>query len=514
MEGIQTARARVADPVMQRALAHCTPDSNPHSADPAALAAALPRVAAVPRPVPAPAPGLGTDEEIRALIERATFGFTVESYQEALSMGYDAWVEWQLDWQHIVDTQSDLRLNTFQALRLTNPELLENYPDPFVLNTELPGARIVRALFSKRQLYERVVEFWTDHFNIDQSDELCQWFKISDDRDVIRRYALGRFPDLLRRTAHSPAMMWYLDNYANVAGSVQENYGRELMELHTLGADGPYAEFDVTEVARCFTGWGVRGVDSTTGRPGTFYFDPTQHDYGEKVVLGVTIPAGGGKSDGDFVLDLLAMHPKTAHYVSSKLANWLLSYDPPGGVIDDLVQIYMSTAGDIKAMVRFLVSRSTVARVPQHRRAKLKRPLRLVTGLARALSTDSVVPNNLAFELDALGQQPFLHPTPDGYADDLSWANSTLARWTYAVRMMALDVVGNEPSITTIHALLATAPPGSSLVESIDWMLTGGGLGPQVRSRIQRFLDTHNMTDVVLREAIALGASSTSYQFH
>ncbi len=512
MDGTRAPSRRFASPLIERAYA----TSTSVVASGSAQASAPNRTPRPARPLLPPPTALAGNADIRALVHRATWGFSVSSYQEALSMGYDAWLEWQLDWENIPDPEVDSRLLSHGSLDLTNPELLIRFPDPLAgLTLQLREARLERALYTRRQLYERMVEFWTDHFNINQLDELCQWFKTSDDREVIRRHALGKFPDMLRASAHSPAMIWYLDNYTNVAGAANENYARELQELHTLGVEGPYDEFDVAEVARCFTGWTVHGATTSNGRPGNFYFDPNLHDYSSKTVLGVTIPAGGGKSDGDFVLDLLANHPSTARYVSRKMARFLLAYEPPTSVVDDLVQIYMSTGGDIKVMVRHVLQPATIASVPAPRRRKLKRPLHLVTSLMRAVEVDSQFVFFLLDDVDRLGHQPFFWPTPDGYPDDIeSWGNSMLSRWTFVTRLMGRDIGGSQPDIDVINMLLATAPAGSSLPEAIDWVLTGGALGPQVRAEIQRYLNSRNVNGVVLREAFALAAASPGYQFY
>ncbi len=479
-----------------------------------------PTTVPVPPPISAPLPpgnstgGTPIDADVRFLVHRATMGFSVPAYQEALSMGYDAWLEWQLDWENVDDSAAQSTLDGYQALELDNPELLERFPDPLPLTSTLQQARLVRAMFSRRQLYERMVEFWTDHFNINLFDELCQWFKLTDDREVIRPHALGKFPDLLRASAHSPAMMWYLDNYANVAGAEQENYARELQELHTLGVDGPYTELDVTEVARCFTGWGVHGVGSTQGRPGNFHFDASVHDTGSKTVLGHFIPAGGGKSDGDFVLELLANHPSTADFLSRKMARWLLSYDPPEHVIQGVVQVFHSTGGDIKAMVRRLLQPEVVVRVPKRERPKAKRPLELVTSLMRAVAVESQNPFYLGEELDEMGQEPFAWRTPDGYPDDAAaWASTILPRWRFVSKLMARDVFSNLPEVTTIEALLATAPAGSSRAQAIDWVLTGGLLGDEAVAAVQRLIESQPDNGVVLREAIAFAASTPAYQY-
>ncbi len=513
MDGTRAPSRRFASPLIQRAYDTSTSVSAGMPTRPPQTPG--PRAAAPPLQVPPPTTSSGS-EDIRSLLRRATFGFSVPSYLEALNMGYDAWLEWQLDWQNVDDAVLQGRLASYSSLGLTNPELLDRFPDPAAgLTLQLGEARMERMVYTRRQLYERMVEFWTDHFNINQLDELCQWFKTSDDRDVIRRHALGTFPEILKASAHSPAMIWYLDNYTNVAGAPNENYARELQELHTLGADGPFDEFDVAEVARCFTGWTVHGSGSNQGRPGNFFFDPTLHDYGQKTVLGVTIPAGGGKSDGDFVLDLLAMHPATAEFVSRKLARYLLSYDPPSSVVADVAQVFLSTGGDIKAMVRHLLQPGTVASVPPNRRPKLKRPLHLAASLMRAVLVDVQFPFFLLDEIDQMGHRPFYWPTPDGYPDDLeSWGNSMLARWTFVTRFMGRDITGTQPDVDQINNLLGSAPAGSSTPQAIDWMLTGGALGPKVHAEVQRYMNSLNMNGVVLREAVALAAVSPGYQFY
>ena len=479
--------------------------------------------ASLPGGVPGVAPpadgaGLhGIDEDIRFLVNRATNGFTVADYLEAKSMGYREWLDWQLDYENIDDSAVDAQLANFTTLTMTNRQLYEGFPDdPSPIVFELQQAVLLRQVFSRKQLYERMVEFWSDHFNIDQRDDLCLWFKTTDDRFVIRNHALGTFPEMLRRSARSAAMLWYLDNYANVAGAAQENYARELLELHTFGVNGPYTEQDVREVARCFTGWTFHGV-FTAGPFGLFTYINDLHDQGAKTVLGQPIAPNGGQSDGEFVLDYLAMHPQTAEFITRKMARWLLGYNPPEAVIQRVINIYLSTGGSIKPMVRELLSPQSITRIADDERPKLRRPLDLLTSLMRATGTQSTNLLNLTIELQRMGQVPFWWPTPDGYPDSLDrWGNSLLPRWEYISRLMGYDIIGNIPDIATLQGLLATAPAGSTQAEAIDWVLTGGTMDPADVAEVQAFIDLGLAANpnVTMREAFALAASSPSYQYY
>lgn len=456
------------------------------------------------------------DEQVRFLMNRATNGFNVRDYRRALNMGYQEWLEWQLDHENIDDSDVDAALAVYPTLDMTNAVLYETYiDDPASVVYELQEALLIRAIYSRRQLYERMVEFWTDHFNINQLDDLCLWFKTTDDRRVIRQHALGTFPDMLRTSPRSAAMLWYLDNYNNIAGNVQENYARELLELHTLGVDGPYTEVDVVEVARAFTGWTFHGV-YTAGPFGKFVFVPSIHDVGEKTVLGQTIPAGGGIEDGQQVLDILAMHPTTAEFISRKMARWLLTYEPPQDLVDRLVTIYLSTAGSIKPMIREILRPSTVASIPQGARPKLKRPYHMVTALMRAAEVPTTAPLNLTAELVGLGQVPYWWGTPDGYPDNLaSWGKALLPRWEFASRLFAREIPGNLPEVSVLQTLIATAPAGSSTAQAINWVLTGGTIPASHVAGVQQFIDAHpSQPSIVLREAFALMASSPSYQYY
>ena len=233
--------------------------------------------------------------------------------------------------------------------------------------TELQRATLLRAVYSERQLFELMANFWENHFSIFANKDADRFLLSEFDRDAIRPFALGNFRDLLGATARSSAMLYYLDNWqssvqrqypatndkpARTVGGINENYARELMELHTLGVDGGYTQKDVQEVARCFTGWTIRKPNEV----GLFFFNPRTHDNGEKIVLGHKIPAGGGISDGDKVLDILASHPSTANFIATKLARRFVSDDPPRSVINRAAATFLKTSGSIRETLRTIIT--------------------------------------------------------------------------------------------------------------------------------------------------------------
>ncbi|MFT7486317.1 MAG: hypothetical protein ACI9F9_002172 [Candidatus Paceibacteria bacterium] len=454
--------------------------------------------------------------DVRFLLHHGTMGFSVPDYTEALKLGWSAWLEQQLDPSSINDSEVDANLSLLQTLEMSSSQLLATYPGEFVNQVviELQIAVLLRAVYSKRQLYERMVTFWTDHFNVSQLDDLCLWTKTVDDREVARAHALGTFPELLKASARSPAMLWYLDNYANGVGAAQENYARELMELHTLGVDGPYNENDVKEVARCFTGWTIAGIGGP-GIPGEFSFSPQVHDTGEKTVLGVTIPAGGGITDGERVLEILSTHPKTAEFISRKVCRWLLMYDPPVDLVRKVTTVYLHTGGEIKQMIRAILDPDVVARIPVEQRTKFRQPLHTVIALLRAAQISSTDLLQITFDSQLIGQTPYWWPTPDGPPDSLAkWGGSVLPRWEFASRLFAGQINGNIPSTQVLNELLLSAPGATTSAERINWLLTGGLLQDQDMDQVQAYLDAQpTLSQHVLREALALAASSPSFQF-
>lgn len=483
----------------------------------AAAGSSLVGGAAFPPLPPANPVGPGSyDGLLRSLLNHATNGFTVPDLIELRAMGYDAWLEWQLDPDGIDDSEVDQLLGNYPTLTMTNPDLYEQYiSDAAPVIYELQEALLLRAIYSRKQLYERMVEFWSDHFHINQLDDFCIWFKTRDDYRVARKHALGNFPEMLRTSPKSAAMLWYLDNWNNLAGSVQENYGRELLELHTLGVDGPYTETDVVEVSRCFTGWTFTGLYAS-GPVGVFTYLDQYHDQGQKTVLGQTIAANGGEADGDRVLDILAMHPSTARFISTKMARWLLGYDPPASLIKRLKDIYLATGGEIKPMVREILSRETLGLTPTGEKRKLKRPYHHLTSVMRATQTSSQNLLELTSELQSMGQVPYWYGTPDGYPDtEEAWGKALQPRWEWSSRLFGYELFANKPDIQVLKGLMALAPPGLGVAEQVDYVLTGGDTDPAYVEEVQTFLDGQTSNpNVVLREAFALIAQGPSFQYY
>ena len=285
---------------------------------------------------------------------------------------------------------------------------------------QLQQAKLLRAADSNRQLQEVLVDFWSNHFNIDVKKNLDRVLKVADDREVIRPHILGSFRELLEASAKSPAMLVYLDNWQSTVprtvkmgevmvterihdqmmangngafapevpkvgdkkGGINENYGREIMELHTLGVDGGYTQKDVQEVARCFTGW---SINRDTGE---FQFHPRMHDNGEKIVLGHVIPANGGMQDGETVLDILAASPATAHHIALEMCERFVSDDPPPALVDRIAGGFTQTCGDLRAVTEAVLT-SPEFLSPSDYNTKIKSPLEFAVSAVRA--TDSTL---------------------------------------------------------------------------------------------------------------------------
>ena len=310
---------------------------------------------------------------------------------------------------------------------------------------EAGDERLLQALGSPRQLQEVLVDFWFNHFNVYQGKGLDRVLVESYEREAIRPHVLGRFRAMLGATAKHPAMLFYLDNWLSVAPGTQarrgaakasglnENYAREVMELHTLGVDGGYTQQDVTELARILTGWTMQqerprrrrvvdGVDNAASGRGDsiFGFDPARHDNGPKTWLGHAV-APSGQMEGEFALDVLARHPATARHLASKLARRFVADAPPPALVDRLARRFQDTDGDLRAVMQALVD-SPEFRDPQP--AKFKTPYQFVLSAVRAsgIVTSNVKP--LMAQLTQLGQPLYGCQTPDGWHDtEADWLN-------------------------------------------------------------------------------------------
>jgi uncharacterized protein (DUF1800 family) len=369
------------------------------------------------------APNLGLASR---LLNRAAYGPRPGDAAGVAKMGLTAYVEQQLRPETITeDAVLTLRLGSIADALTPDPGLLFDEDDQQLV-AALRQSAILRAVYSRRQLQERMVEFWTDHFNIYAFKGQGPQLKVVNDHEAIRTHALGRFRDLLGASARSAAMLGYLDNTANVKGVPNENYARELMELHTLGVHGGYTQADVKEVARCLTGW----TSEKHWHRGRFLYDADAHDTGVKHVLGQTI-FNGGVTDGERVLDILAAHSSTARHLATKLCRHFLG-ETSECQVANLAAVYLATQGDIKAMLRSLLTASNLQDAPPI----LKRPLDYAVSALRALNADTDGGVGVQDHLARMGQPLFAWPMPDGFPDTTNaWTGTLIPRWNYALAL-------------------------------------------------------------------------------
>ncbi|MGH9476366.1 MAG: DUF1800 domain-containing protein [Terriglobales bacterium] len=318
---------------------------------------------------------------------------------------------------------------------------------------DLTSGKILRAVYSTRQLQDVLTDFWFNHFNVfirkgDESDLIASFV-----RDAIRPHVLGKFRDLLVAAAETPAMMFYLDNWQSVDPAVNkrginENYGRELMELQTLGVNGGYTQQDVIAVAHCFTGWTIR----QPGRLAEFYYNDRLHDPGPKLVLRVKIPAGGGMSDGLKVLDMLARSPATAHHVSFELAQRFVADDPPPALVEGMTQTWLHSDGDLRQVMETMLQAPEFWQAASQR-SKIKSPLQLVVSSVRALDAEVTNPVALSREIAAMGEPLYAKEPPTGYTNNSAqWVSTSglIARMQFATRLAANQVPGVQVELTTL----------------------------------------------------------------
>ncbi|NOK61473.1 MAG: DUF1800 domain-containing protein [Chloroflexi bacterium AL-W] len=392
-------------------------------------------------------------------LNRMTFGPTADERAYANEIGLHEWIEEQLAPESINDLRTTLRLQRFDILAMDTSLIFDVREEP--IRREFQQIALVRAIYSRRQLYEVMVDFWSDHFNISTLKMPCAWLKPIDDREVIRPHALGNFRDLLWASMQSPAMLLYLDNQENFAGNPNENYARELMELHTLGIDGGYTQKDVQEVARCLTGWSVDDVLCK----GQFQFKEDQHDDTAKTVLGQHIPAGNGQRDGELLCDMLVEQPATARFIATKLVRRFVADDPPEFLVAAAAATFTQTRGDIKDMLRTILhSEEFAAAAP-----KFKRPLHFVAGMLRQLNADTNASPDLLEAMALMGQPLFQWPTPDGYPDYTdAWRDTLMPRWRFA---LALTTGNIEGTAIDLEALMRASGTTTTL-EALDQFAT------------------------------------------
>ena len=466
-----------------------------------------------PKPVPIPqTPNIPNETPVAPqewatdtsrLLRRVTYGLTDADVLAAKKYGFRGFVERQLDYANIDDSATD----AFVAAKY--PLLSQTTDQLFLANTgtvqlQLQQATLYRAAFSSRQLYERTVEFWSDHFNI--SITKVSYLKAVDDRDVIRKYALTTFRNLLYASAKSGAMMTYLDQNQSRNGAPNQNYAREIMELHTLGVTGGYTQTDVAELSRVLTGWTVAGR-------GDYAFNPAIHDWGAKTVLGVTIPAGSpalgaaGIKEGEKMLDVLLAHPSTATFIATKMLQWFVTYSPTPAQVASVAATYTATGGDVKAMIRTTLDSAMLSAAPM----KLKRPFHF---LASTLRTTAPAVTNVASingQLASVGQPLFQWDTPDGYPDKVEyWAGNIMPRWNYSAFYTGL-AAGEVVVDPTAFMRGNTA---DTTVAAIDARLFGSEIDPALKATLTTYLKAGTYNAARVRETLALAMSANSFQWY
>lgn len=462
--------------------------------------------------------------------------------------------------------------NQNEYRRALREYLLKNgLQPPQRIVAELQASRILRAVYSERQLQEVLVDFWSNHFNIFAAKGADRWLLVAYDRDTIRPHTLGKFQELLVATAQSPAMLFYLDNFQSVspdasrarmgqrqqgglrglfldqlmrgnagarrgamnqgarggqraempAGNttqrpeqptaqqqqqrrprgINENYARELMELHTLGVDGGYTQKDVQEVARCFTGWtifnprGLRNMDGggggMEGEAGKFYFNARMHDDGEKIVLGHKIPSGGGVRDGLMVLDILAHHPSTARFIATKLARRFVMDEPTPQLVERIAAAFTRSDGDIRETLRAIFA-SPEFNSPGSYRAKIKTPFELAVSAIRTLNSETNGGPMIHQWIAKMGEPLYGYQAPTGYPDKAeNWVNTgaLLERLNFGLALASNRIPGTRVDLARFNGVGGDASADTAkMMERFLGVIVQGDISPETKKTLLKQL--------------------------
>ncbi|HXY19613.1 MAG TPA: DUF1800 domain-containing protein [Gemmatimonadales bacterium] len=495
------------------------------------------------------------------LLERFAFGARPGDIAHVEAVGIRGWLEEQLNPSRLDDAAGDSALRQYRLALRDPADLYADYaPGPPAARADsaarrhqmegerrLAGAVMMSALArhiaSRRQLLEVMTDFWTNHFNVFMAKGADRWLTADFVEHAIRPHALGRFEDLLVATATHPAMLVYLDNAQSVApgshppgrpalavmprrgfapmfpplpappraeAGLNENYARELMELHTLGVDGGYTQEDVIGVARILTGWGVAQPRRMGVGRYAFEFHAWAHDAGSKTVLGVEFPSGHGMDEGRKLLHLLAEHPATARHLSHQLCARFVADAPPDGCVDAAVAAWRRTGGDIRAVL-VAIAASPDFWAPENRAAKFKAPLAFVASAVRALDGAPDTTARLVGALQQLGEPLFMHLTPDGYQDAAAdWLNSgaILTRMNLALALAS----GRMPGVTVdLDRLAPVTSDYDALVRNVNAAVLGGQGSEHTLQVIRQQIG--DLPNAVNARAMAVGLALGSPDF-
>ncbi len=484
------------------------------------------------------------DQQVHHVLNRLAFGARPGDVEAVRAMGVDAWIDRQLYPERIPDAATEQFVARFTSLGKTGEQLLADAPPAAVVAAqlqrrggtmsaadsaalqaqgrqsyaflgELAASRVARAVISERQLNEVMVDFWENHFNVFAGKDRTRYFLPEYDAQTIRPHALGTFRALLGAVAKSPAMLYYLDNWQSVADSgrptvrttpralnarraaqrrrgLNENFARELLELHTLGVDGGYTQQDVIDVARAFTGWTIaRGAQG-----GGFAFRGDVHDASAKTILGKSFAANKGIEDGEAVLDLLASHPSTAIFIATKLARRFVSDTPPAALVARASATFRRTHGDLRAVVRTIVTSPEFFASASYR-AKVKSPFELVASTMRAMNAPPDATPRTSQLVSRLGQPIFGHQAPNGYPETGdAWMNTgaILNRINFGLAAASSRVPGITLAAWPLTAELAPTSRDAQ-VEGVITALFGGAVSADTRQVLltgtNPFLQSH-----------------------
>src|SRR5215213_8329947 len=507
---------------------------------------------------------LSEEQRIVHVLNRLGFGARPADIERVKAVGLENYINQQLSPEKIVDSVAEGKVRELSVLNMPTAELYEKYPQPGQLMrqlqargmlpaemsmekpdnnqnplenekyrkvlqeyyrenglerpqriiAELQASRILRAVYSERQLQEVMVDFWTNHFNVFAGKGADRWLLPAYDRDTIRPHVMSKFSTLLQATAQSPAMLFYLDNFQSVSPNasqrlrapqqqkrgINENYARELMELHTLGVDGGYTQKDVQEVARCFTGWtifqprgGGAAVNAMMGEAGrrnagTFFFNARVHDDGEKMVLGHKIPAGVGVKDGLMVLEILARHPSTAKFITTKLVRHFVADNPAPALVERVAATYTKTGGDIREMLKTIFF-SNEFNSKEAYRAKIKRPFELVISAIRTLGADTNGGPGTHQWMARMGEPLYGFQTPNGYSDAAeSWVNTggLLERMNFGLALASNRIPGTR---VDLNKLTTGEMKQSKVMDESLKMILAGDISAASRETLLKQLD-------------------------
>jgi uncharacterized protein (DUF1800 family) len=528
---------------------------------------------------------LNQNQTIIHVLNRTGFGPRPGDIERIKKLGIDKYIDQQLHPERIDDSATEARITGLETLRMSIAQLNEKYPNPAFVARELglrpvgqngqprPGEqppepesrdqqreyrqklmayysehnlkqpalilaelqsqKLIRAVYSERQLQEVMADFWFNHFNVFWAKGADKWLTTSYEMSVIRPNTLGKFKDLVTATAKSPAMLFYLDNFQssspdmkipagtrfnprrpqqldrlqrrqqqdrmelspeqqqrlaqlqNRKPGINENYARELMELHTLGVDGGYTQKDVQEVARCFTGWSIERPQQGH----RFVFRPIMHDDKEKIVLGHKIPAGGGMKDGELVIEILTHHPSTARFIATKLVRKFVSDDPPRVLVDRVAAVYTKTDGDIREMLKTIFASPEFNSTDAYR-AKIKSPFELAASAIRALGGNTNGSPRLGQFVGKMGQPLYQYQPPTGYPDKgEQWVNTgaLLERLNFGIAISSNRVPGTTVDLKNLLSGLDSTRPAKVMDRAIETLLAGN-VSPQTRSILDKQL--------------------------